>query len=137
MPFTVRPDGTIITDTAEEALALQRAIMSAHAVPRRGFMSGGGATVMGTGIVSDTPLSLKVAEAKKDVDYLLTRLKPYNGKTISSEDLLKIIEVKSVMGVGPRLRGFRSSFASLGGSMDDVLVAEKASNGTVSWKVRL
>lgn len=88
MPFRVRPDGTIVTDTAREALDLQELILMRSAVRPRAVGAGGpAATAPATrnlASVPEEPSSLPGETTMPDrVQFMLNRLSPTQRRLFS------------------------------------------------------
>ena len=116
--FKVNPDGSISCTTPEEALRLQRLILSEQ--PAKARRSAAAADAVNTG-----------------ARQFLESLKPYHGKQVNSDQIKKLTGAETTSGVGPKLRHMRSALASEGISLDSYLQQHKERNedGTRIWTV--
>ncbi|OGA45567.1 MAG: hypothetical protein A3G25_04835 [Betaproteobacteria bacterium RIFCSPLOWO2_12_FULL_63_13] len=118
--FTVKPDGSILCDTLEEALALREATLSRASE-------------------AQTQSALKELQRigqSTPVATFLSKLRPYDGQELDTAGLAKIFEVQSHTVVGPKLRGLRTMFQREGVDLDSYLHEGVGGSGEKVWRVR-
>src|SRR5665647_2797476 len=115
MPYTIKPDGSIVCDTPEEAMKMHRVIMTRQAPIKEP--------------ASQTKLDLPVQRsALSPATRFLDSLKPYNGSTVDSKQMQSILGT-SITGVGTKLRHIKNSLLSEGKQLDDYLSPCKTDEG--------
>ena len=122
MPYFVKPDGSIGCDTPEEAIALQQQIL-AQQVAQNALSP---VSLQRPGI---TPSPIQNA-----VDVFLKSFVPYVGMKLSGEDMVRVLGVKGVTGVGTKLRHVSDMFEKE--SLDlSKFISTTRENGATYWNV--
>lgn len=115
MPYTVKPDGSIVADTLDEALAIQQHILQSR---------GGDAKAE-----ASRPVKLNGTEFS---DEIFVRLRPYHGKEIGSDVMQNILGLNVPDGIGAKLYYMRRR----GVPLDAVLTERRNENNKKVWMVR-
>jgi hypothetical protein len=120
MPYTIRLDGSITTDSADEALELQRRIYERQQQTQPAI----------------TPLRIKNASIRINghdlSDPVFERLRQFDGQELDAEAMREVLGLEKVDGVGSKLYYMKRR----GVPLDDVLRERLDDNNNKVWRVR-
>ena len=139
--FTVNPDGSITTDSAAQALELQRLITESKKPSIERPVDAPETNVSGMRRFKTTPAPVDLTSVSNDLKRtwgeVIGKLVPHHGQIIDSFQLEKLFELQSVKGVGVKVRHLRSLANNVGLTLDDVLIPQPTVDGFSSWKVNI
>lgn len=123
--YTVMPDGSIKCETPEEAIKLSRAITTTQPAPQPE--------------TQQTRLPFRIARKRisSPSDQILNILRPYNGQTVDSTQMAKILGTDGTTGVGTKIRHMRNTFLEEGKQLEQYLVPTKTETGYSAWEIHI
>lgn len=118
MAITIRPDGSIVASTPQEAVEVQRLIMARQSM-------------------RTTSSQVKLNPADSVPQRLIKSLRQYDGQEINAEQLSKVIGLKTAQGVGTKMRHLDRAFRAEGMDLNAVLPSHSGAKGLKRWTVRI
>lgn len=117
--FTVNPDGSIVVQTAQQAVEIQQEILARKA---------------------GRPAPAAQSKARPQLSEpsrVMARLREYDGQKIEAANLCRVIGVDTPKAVGTKMRHLEKAFRAQGIDLHTILPSHSGANGLKRWTVRL